>query len=197
MGKAVQPMKKTTCFAFLSFLMRRVRLTDACLMIFMGILMIQSAHNLFFYELAGENGSDVDVIIRTTSAAIFGYFIGAGFLREDPEEQEKKPEATANLSRNFGSRSQNESTIPIKTTFATGVTQMKPESSPMSHFKRLHRQQIVIVAAIGIFSLLMLVMVNHCISDLPVAAIATVSQFRDFVSGSVGLLIGNASRGKM
>lgn len=78
-------LNKFTCHSMiLSFVRRRIRLTDACLLLFMIILMMQSVYNLFFRELNGLEGAGaIDVIIRTTTAAIYGYFIGAGFLRDE------------------------------------------------------------------------------------------------------------------
>ena len=53
------------------------------------------------------------------------------------------------------------------------------------------RQQMIIVAIIGISSLLILVVARNYTQPCP-EAVATLSQLRDFVSGSVGFLTGHA-----
>ncbi|MEG1193414.1 MAG: hypothetical protein RSG50_09350 [Clostridia bacterium] len=55
--------------------------------------------------------------------------------------------------------------------------------------------QILVVAAIGILALLLLMIAhNHFVRND--AATATISQLRDFVSGSVGFLIGHSTHQK-
>lgn len=153
-----------------------MRLADIFLLIFMSILMIQSVCNLFHHELHGNDSGTIDVIVRTTAAGIFGYFIGAGFLRDDLAAKDRKIEIPTNAPRS--SRSS------------------PPEITPPESLKtNLAKQQTIIVAIIGIFSLLVLGAVNsYCSPSLSTSASATVSQLRDFVSGSVGLLIGNSAR---
>lgn len=172
-------LNKFTCHSMiLSFVRRRIRLTDACLLLFMIILMMQSVYNLFFRELNGLEGAGaIDVIIRTTTAAIYGYFIGAGFLRDEQIlEQEGKIDAPMTKIRD------------------AEINQAL--SIQANYIKQRARQQIIIVATIGIFSLIILLVVNNVVIELPTTAIATVSQLRDFVSGSVGLLIGNSKQVK-
>ena len=66
-------------FGFLSRLaitFRSIHLVDRCLLIFLLVLLLQSAGTLLFST--GEDGAEIDVIVRTTSAAIFGYFLSSG-----------------------------------------------------------------------------------------------------------------------
>ena len=54
---------------------------DRCLLLFMAVLLVQLACGLFLPEgLAPEAGS-IDVIVRTSAAAIFGYLLSANFNR--------------------------------------------------------------------------------------------------------------------
>ena len=119
--------------------------TDRWLMLFLAILLGQSAYSLF----AGPGGSlesgDIDVIVRTASAAIFGYFLSA--------------------------RGRRPAGGPDK---ADGC--------------------LAAAAAVGLFCLVVLLALRNLPPGDPAAAgsdsaTATVAQFRDFVSGCVGLLI--------
>ncbi len=40
----------------------------------MAILMFQSIYNLFVNEVNSQDTTTIDVVVRTTSATIFGYF---------------------------------------------------------------------------------------------------------------------------
>ncbi|OJT72061.1 hypothetical protein BM530_21100, partial [Clostridioides difficile] len=52
----------------------KIKLIDRCLIIVMAILMFQSIYNLFVNEVNSQDTTTIDVVVRTTSAAIFGYF---------------------------------------------------------------------------------------------------------------------------
>ena len=53
------------------------------------------------------------------------------------------------------------------------------------------RQQILIVAGVGFFSLIILTFVRMCTSPSQ-DAIASLSQFQDFLVGSIGFWVGHA-----
>ena len=59
--------------------LRRISLVDRCLMLFMLILLLQSGFSLFLAPPAPSGTSAIDVMIRTSSAAIFGYFLSGSF----------------------------------------------------------------------------------------------------------------------
>ena len=65
---------------------RRLHLADRLLLVFLAVLLIQSGHNLFAHELSG-NSAELDVVVRTTMAAIFGYFISTGVNRKTGTSQ--------------------------------------------------------------------------------------------------------------
>lgn len=156
-------MKKSNLLHNILHWWRSLHLADRFLLIFMVILQIQTAHNLFFHELVGKDSATLDVIIRTTTAAIFGYFISAGFQGESDDSH--------------------------------GEDQVETEekiSNKKDYIRRI-RQQTIIVATIGISSLLLLILARNY-HEATTASHATISQLRDFVSGSVGFLIGHTSK---
>lgn len=59
-----------------------IHLVDKCLILFMTILLIQSACTLLGFPGNTAQANEIDVIIRTSSAAIFGYFLSANFILE-------------------------------------------------------------------------------------------------------------------
>lgn len=170
---------------------KRLHLVDRILLIFMVILLAQAARSLFFYECASQNSDAMHTAIRTTAASIFGYFISAGFRGSDqssasaqgegalPADQDKTadPNTQTSLSESEVSRSNTH-------------TKTATEPSDDSTDQRLH-QQMLIVGMIGMFSLLILVIACDSMKDTT-GAVAALSQLRDFVSGSVGFLIGHA-----
>lgn len=168
-------MKKNTLFSRNAAWWRSLHLVDRLLLIFMTILLIQSACSLFFCERAMQNSDALNSVIRTTAASIFGYFISAGF--REASNKDGIVAKTADLSTE--TETDDEAKVPATDDGLAGLIN-----------QRL-RQQIVIVALIGIFSLLILVAACNGAPTAP-DAVAALSQLRDFVSGSVGFLIGHA-----
>lgn len=172
---------------------RALCLVDRLLLTFMIILLVQSAHNLFFYEIVQQDSETLDVVIRTTAAAIFGYFISGGF-------RGTASQGTASGQNTIGFVSSDKE-IPNRPTARIGFSAEAPsedklqlgqakETIDTNAHKRI-RQQLVIVSCIGLSSLIMLIIARNFI-PLSNSSIATLSQLRDFVSGSVGFLIGHS-----
>lgn len=125
----------------------KIRPADRCLVIFMAVLLVQSAYSLFSGGKSAGEGGHIDVIVRTASAAVFGYFLSA---REEGTPEERH------------------ACHCLRTAAATGI---------------------------GLFCLAtLLVLRNLSLWDASAAGgesvTATVAQFRDFISGCVGFLIG-------
>lgn len=140
---------------------------DRCLILFMFILLLQSFACLFFPPGSAGPGSAVDTAVRTSSSAIFGYFLSAKFAAHAP----------ANPSQEG----------------ATGKSGKRPPALLSGG-----RLQIAVAGGIGLFCLLALAILRGASLWAPSlfssdSAAATVSQFRDFISGCVGFLISNPS----
>lgn len=131
---------------------RRVRLADGCLLVFLAVLLAQSAYSLFSAGSAETEG--IDIIVRTSAAGVFGHLLsGGGRCPQEPRD---------------------------------------PAESRALCFRALA------AAAIGIFCLFTLlayraVLLHRPGFAAPDSAAATVAQFRDFVSGCIGCLIGSRS----
>lgn len=124
-----------------------IRPADRCLVLFMAVLLVQSAYSLFSGGKSAGEGGHIDVIVRTASAAIFGYFLSA---REEGTPEQRRT---------------------------------------------CHCLRAAAAAGIGLFCLAtLLILRNLALWDAGSAGgesvTATVAQFRDFISGCVGFLIG-------
>lgn len=163
---------------------RRLHLADRLLLVFLAVLLIQSGHNLFAHELSGDS-AELDVVVRTTMAAIFGYFISTGVNGKTGTSQSVSapvkigfslPEEGASL-RMEGEPAdvgdQEPLALPIQEQGAE-----KPDAG----------WQLAIVGIIGLGALVLIILARNCGQNSPEAQ-ATLSQLRDFVSGSVGFLI--------
>lgn len=214
----------------------KIHLVDKCLILFMLILLVQSAYCLFADSGIDSETNHIDIIIRTSSAAIFGYFLSANFIQraashessddtEDPEtgssgsrgdkktpggetreERMQVGEVRGEEIRN-GERRLEEirsGERQIKNRIGFVMTDSMPEREPETSAENTGKSaaeevsaaghlQILTAAAIGLFCLIVLILVRDA-ADWGVvmgpAATPVIAQFRDFVSGSVGFLIG-------
>lgn len=175
-----------------------IHLVDKCLIVFMALLLIQSAYSLCFPGAPSSQTSDIDVIIRTSSAAIFGYFLSANFINHglsSGEPGEDMPDSGAGKPE-----------IEIS---EVGVHEREQKDrlikGPGKQFTRGYmeasRLQILMAAGVGLFCLISLIIMRNItafseLSQSSPSVTATVAQFRDFVSGCVGFLIGCPTSGQ-
>lgn len=165
--------------------MQYMRLTDLCLVVFLILLLSQSAYHFFFYDTSRVVDSSMDTMIRSSAATIFGYFISAGFgnhVKTDKNAPDMVPLSDASAKTDLSSRQKNTDT-PVE---PAGT------SSSISPYQACRiRQQIWIVGGIGLFSLLLLSYV-HIFVPPQAYAVPSLSQFQDFLVGSIGFLVGHA-----
>lgn len=155
---------------------KRIAIKDRCLIFIMTILLLQCAYNLFegsVNTINSANSANIDIVIRTTAAAIFGYFISANFLRRFNDEDEIDKVCTCTTTPRKLSKEEEREKKEEKKNEATYV-----------------KAQVIIVTCIGVFALVVLIIARDITSGGIINASASLSQFRDFVSGCVGFLIG-------
>lgn len=139
----------------------------------------------------------IDVIIRTSAAAIFGYFISANFVHRDSLKDTKIPKSGGGAQEiqsvgnahgiknqiGFGVPGEE---VPLVSGHAECVETAGQKEETAASI------QIVIAAVIGLTSLcILLTYRNFFVMTQDSAGI--VSQLRDFVSGCVGFLIGGTT----
>lgn len=172
-------MKFKKQFRYMKTVYNRIHLVDKCLMVFMIVLLTQSTYSLFFHGVVSEEIGSIDVIVRTSAAAIFGYFLSANFVKDVPET-DKEPELLEN----------------------TGDIKSQELEEENFHKQPICNSiQIIIASVIGLFCLTVLILIRDMavvgsVAGSSVSAAATVTQFRDFVSGCVGFLIGSPTHGR-
>ncbi len=178
-------MKKSSLKSRMSKAIREINLKDWYLILFVTILMFQTIYNLFDSP-SNVQYSPIDTAIRTTLAGLFGYFMGKGFAKGDKErliiskeliDIEKEIEELENATK--------DDVNDVEKQIVIEATQ-----SPTNKKAEL---QILIVGAIGIMSLIVLIVARNW-SILSTDNIATLSQLRDLVSGSTGFLISGAEK---
>lgn len=161
---------------------------DRCLLLIMIILMGYIAVSFFFQNSVSQDVSTIDIIVRTSAAAIFGYFVSGNFINPPSSENTFSPSLPSTINPDE-TRDQTQlkqigfslSSDPVS--FAD-----PPVSSSSSCLTHLRKVQITVVTIIGIFSLLFLFFAAN-IHQLSSGMSATLSQLRDFVSACVGFLI--------
>lgn len=164
----------------------------------MAVFLVQSGFSLFFHQSNSPEDNMIDIVFRTTSAGIFGYFLSGNFNKN---EKRNKSSVSNTFNRNLPKtiRSNNLSEIspdallPVKEDSEVLADSCnlpcKVKDSEDADYHKIIDEQIIIATIIGISSLALLIIVRYCIPITP-EIIGTISQMRDFVSGCVGFLIG-------
>ena len=180
-----------------------IKLIDKCLIIFMMILMGQSIYNLFINEANLNGGDAIDILIRTTQASVFGYFLSANFIKKDKEvnntlKKEKDPIKDKNITKKVNDNNSENAIDSISDNSKNANNYIQSSQDKYNsdlkenndyYESSTTEQQVIIVTIVGIISLLTIIMVRDC-NLVTTASASTISQLRDFVSGSVGFLLG-------
>ena len=164
-----------------------VHLVDQSLIVFMVLLLGQSVFGIFFPWSGDETASSIDIVIRTSSAAIFGYFLSGNFTRRQGTEWNRIDEKQTYKIRESGEgQAKNQiGFTAADSTLLSGGAEVKTAASPTVCL------QVAAVSYIGIFCLVTLMVLRNTGWGEEASSNAVVIQFRDFVSGCVGFLIGS------
>lgn len=192
------------CRCGLRGLLKRIHPVDKGLLLFMAVLLAQSAYSIFCPGGAGQAAEDIDIIVRTSAAAIFGYFLSANFIRHTASGGQTPAAAPPRKMETGGGSStaptaqigfSNGGTEPEDPVPAGGTGSVPAETEPGDEAGAANCLQVVVAAGIGLFCLVTLLVLRN-LSHWGLAAAesdsaaAAVVQFRDFISGCVGFLIG-------
>lgn len=158
-------------------------LVDRCLLIFFGVLLFQSVCSMFYAGDAGAEAEHIDVIVRTSLASIFGYILSANFTGAAKKRGGNGPEEDGETEKGV---------VSAQSADQTGES-TEPEEPTA-------RAQILTATVIGLISLAVLLIYRNLepggASGESGYATAASAQLRDFVSGSVGFLIGSPGEQK-
>lgn len=193
-------MSMRSCLTTLRTGLARIHPVDKSLLLFMALLLLQSAYSIFFPSEGDPAVGDIDVIIRTSSAAIFGYFLSANFVNRSSAQTEavSAPAALTTVAQagtEVGAPKNQIGFTAGDAAMESGGTQSVPSPSLPAWLPDTNCLQVATATVIGLFCLVVLLILRNMgaasgqllASD---SVSATVVQFRDFVSGCVGFLIG-------
>ncbi len=171
----------------------RIPLVDRFLIIFMIIIFVYMAYHLLSGRMVSEEVSTVNVIIRTSAAGIFGYFISSNFGKENDVSITQNIDSrgvilpSGNTDGEGGLRAQNQIGFLLP---AEGNQRERTGENfgENTHEKGRSRAQIYLVSIIGLLSLITLIFTRDIQSTAPEMT-AITSQLRDFISACIGFLI--------
>lgn len=160
------------------------------------ILFFYIIFNLFTGADTSQDSSTIDVIVRTSVAAIFGYFISSNFTGTNSSTA---PQNTDNHNTGISLKSEevnSDSTIKNQIGFKPSAIKSSSEEPGMISFsenslvpiKSCNKIQVIVVSTIGLISLVILFITRYSQNITPEFT-ATISQLRDFVSACIGFLI--------
>lgn len=186
-------------------ILKRIHPVDKCLFVFMIVLLIQSLCSIFFEADVNQSIGSIDVVVRTSAAAIFGYFLSANFIHHVTGSGRVSSTSTTHILKVGTNQpeSNNNSTVQEKT---VSNEDSKPLSDSSATDPKTNQEvpevnylQVFIAAGIGLFCLITLLILRNLIQFNIISAesdsiLATITQFRDFISGCVGFLIGYPAR---
>ena len=172
---------------------------DRFLIVFMLILYAYMLYSLLTGKPLSGDSNTVDVIVRTSAAAIFGYFISSNFASGRGYIYDTY-DTGSNIGVGAGTE-QNSAAISSGTTVERQIgfhvssenTDVEPgqityRENAITDTKKSCKLQVMIVAVIGLISLAILLIARNFQHDAPEVT-AIVSQLRDFVSACIGFLI--------
>lgn len=175
--------------------MGKIAIVDRFLLLFMLILFGYLAIHLMIDGSTSDTNT-IDVLVRTSAAAIFGYFISGNFLRssttspgtgETNTNAVQPPEVPAFPSENqvkgqIGFQASTDSS-QVELGKASSTVEPAPETG-----NTYGKIQITVVAVIGLVSFGIL-LVARIFPEVNAELTATISQLRDFIFASIGFLI--------
>lgn len=184
----------------------KIKLIDRCLIIVMAILMFESIYNLFVNEVNSQDTTTIDVVVRTTSAAIFGYFLSANFISR-ASRKVTNTDAYSNVfiddnSSNKSHEPSQNNIMNVKNTIGFALENDDYQNNDKKIFVNNGEEveegetselQIVIATVICVVALVVLFIVRNFTTPAT-ASLGTISQMRDFISGCVGFLLGCPSK---
>ena len=173
-------------------------LADRFLLLFFLVLLAGSA-DMLLWPQPGPSG-EIDVIVRTSSASVFGYLLSGGLSPSAPAASRSavspetlSPTEVPPPGREMAGMPADPSPAPDPLPDPAAPAGLP--SGPVS----CSRIQILTAAGVGIFCLGALLLLRGWPGRLDLlaasdSATAVLVQFRDFISGSLGYLIGCSSR---
>ena len=165
---------------------KEIAISDKALIIIMAILLLQCIYNLFTPEPITTNGISISVIVRTTIAAIFGYFLSENFLNHEVIKS-KNSNIIVPLNLEENNEESNSENCHMKD--SSNITHPETKFKDYICNKTF---QILIALTVCIISLLCLLIGNN-FNLIPSGTNPSLIQLRDIISSCIGFLLGHSS----
>lgn len=184
---------KNTIFYALIKCWKEIAISDKALIIIISILLVQCVYNLFTPEPVSSNEITICVIVRTTVASIFGYFLSENFLNHNRSQQKNsKTEITVtsddNININDYLKTSNNNNVTSK--FKT-KNKSSTDQTESKYYICNRTLQVIIALSVCIITLGSLLIAHdfHLISE---DTNPTIIQFRDLIASCIGFLLGSS-----
>lgn len=174
-------------------------LAHIALVIFLAVLLIQSAIGLFV--TMPNDGDSIDIVFRTAISSIFGYIMSSiGQKKSNSNNKTSNTsESDSGTPRQIGFSGETSTTSKLTLDSTKNASQdsgqtLSPPQSKKSISPDNLQLQTVIIACLGLFCMTVLIFLRYYEGEIAATSgvIATVAQYRDIISGSIGALIGLA-----
>lgn len=181
-------MKKRTPWA------SPLHLVDMYLILLMFLLLIYLGIRLFLQGAVSQGTNPVDVVVRTSAIGIFGYFLSGNFSGQADSSTSVRSNSGGTRPVEIPSPDSPENPVKNQIGFVSPEDgSMQPgtvnsDNQPEQPRIVCSKMQVIVVGSIGLAALILL-MIAREISTTSPDAVASLSQFRDYVSASVGFLI--------
>ena len=155
-------------------------LSDICLLVFMALLLAQTAYAMFLP--ADMSANTLDAAFRTFSASVFGYFLSGKFMDTGVR--------TTVVSGSDYLPESSSGTSAVRAGLGFGAPLRSGTLGAILPVASVGKGRQIAVGAIGVICLILMIVVRNTVG-ITAGNTAAVSQFRDFASTSLGYLIGS------
>lgn len=175
-------------------LLNRIHLVDKWLILFLAILLMQSAYHLFTAQASNTETSNIDAVLRTSMASIFGNLLSANFSSLTGKEKKNGNAVRMPAFQADDDVRAAENKVEIRYSAGPASPLVLPEIS--GHQKAAQekpscsRMQVIIAGCVGLMCIVALIIWRNFFAAVDANITATIAQFRDLISGCVGFLIG-------
>lgn len=187
----VQPMNRL--WKKIKGIPNSICLVDGFLIVFMAILFFYTIYHLLTGAASSDDTTAVGIIVRTSAASIFGYFISSNFTKKVSQSTTRStnsPVLSVNSkSADTNSHLQNQIGFQAPSSPSNadiGNISFSQETSAAE--QRCNKLQVIVVSGVGLFSLVIL-LISKQFPNITPELTAMISQLRDFVSACIGFLI--------
>ena len=172
-----------------------IAISDKGLIIIMFILLLQCVYNLFMPEPSTTNNISISIIVRTTVASIFGYFLSENFLKHDVinSSDSNSPIFIAVDEDELDDKAakDNSLTNDNKNCMIESKNKSNSHSKDLKYYICNKSFQVIIALAVCVIALFSLI-IGYDFNLLPEEPTPSIIQFRDLISSCVGFLLGSS-----